>query len=122
MSGRVVARRWSRSPRKRKRWRSLPEARPTRAPSATVSHSCRSANGSFSSCATDVVLATWRGLIVGAFVAHDWLPATTDNFPDREDAPGRFGFVGEEAPDELRQRYVGKRVPDEYPKAGRSEP
>jgi hypothetical protein len=27
---------------------------------------------------------------------------------------GTVEFVGEEAPDELRQRYVGKRVSDEY--------
>jgi uncharacterized protein len=70
----------------------------------------------------DVVLATLQGLIIGAFVAHDWLPATAGDFPDREEAPGRFGFVGEEAPDELRQRYVGKRVPDEYRRPGAANP
>jgi hypothetical protein len=53
-----------------------------------------------------VVLAALQGLIIGAFIAHDWLPATTDNFPDREEVPGRYGFVGEEAPEELQQRYV----------------
>jgi hypothetical protein len=70
----------------------------------------------------DVVLATLQGLIVGAFVARDWLPATMDNFPDREEVPGRFGFIGGEAPDELRQRYVGKRVPDEYRRPGAANP
>jgi hypothetical protein len=70
----------------------------------------------------DVVLATLQGLIVGAFVAHDWVPATTDNFPDREGEPSRFGFIGEKAPNELRQRYVGKRVPDEYRKPGAANP
>ena len=69
-----------------------------------------------------MVLATLQGLIVGAFVARDWLPATMDNFPDREEVPGRFGFIGEEAPDELRQRYVGKRVPDEYRRPGAANP
>jgi uncharacterized protein len=70
----------------------------------------------------DVVLATLQGLIIGAFVADDWLPATSEHFPDREEVPGRWGFVGREAPDELKQRYVGKRVPDEYRKPGAASP
>ena len=69
-----------------------------------------------------MVLATVQGLIVGAFVAADWLPATSEYFPDREEAPGRYGFVGHEAPDELTQRYVGKRVPDHYRKPGAANP
>jgi hypothetical protein len=70
----------------------------------------------------DVVLSTLHGLIVGAFVAAEWLPATSENFPGREEVPGRYGFIGEEAPDELRQRYVGKRVPDKYRKRGAASP
>src|SRR4051812_30766162 len=70
----------------------------------------------------DVVLATLQGLVVGAFVANEWLPATSEHFPGREEVPGRWGFVGEEAPDELRQRYVGKRVPDEYRRPGAANP
>ena len=69
-----------------------------------------------------VVLATVRGLIVGAFVAHDWLEATAANFPGHEDAPGRLGFVGKEAPVEISNLYVGKRVPDEYRKPGAANP
>lgn len=42
--------------------------------------------------------------------------ATGANFPGREDMPGRGGFVGYEAPDELRHLYVGKRVPEKYRK------
>lgn len=68
------------------------------------------------------MLATLQGLIVGAFVAQDWLPATTEHFPDREEAPGRYGFIGEEAADELTRRYVGKRVPDDYRKPGAANP
>jgi uncharacterized protein len=70
----------------------------------------------------DVVLATLQGLIIGAFVAEDWLPATPEHFSDREEAPGRWGFVGHDAPDELLRRYVGKRVPDEYRKPGAANP
>lgn len=71
---------------------------------------------------TEVILATRQGLIVGAFIAQAWLPATSANFPSREDIPGRFGFVGEEAPSEIRNLYVGKRVPDEYRKRGSANP
>jgi hypothetical protein len=71
----------------------------------------------------EVILPTLQGLIVGAFVADAWLDATTENFPGRTDgAPGRFGFVGHEAPREVRQLYVGKRVPDEYRKHGAANP
>jgi hypothetical protein len=70
----------------------------------------------------EVILATLQGLIVGAFVANDWLPATSANFPSREDVPGRFGFIGEAAPQRIRRQYVGKRVPDEYRKRGSANP
>jgi hypothetical protein len=70
----------------------------------------------------EVILATLQGLIVGAFIPQAWLPATGANFPGREDVPGRFGFVGEEAPPRIRNEYVGKRVPDEYRKRGSANP
>ena len=71
----------------------------------------------FPDVATDV-----QGLIVGAFVAHDWVDATAENFPGHEPRPGRFGFEGEEAPDDIKELYVGKRVPDEYRKPGAANP
>lgn len=70
----------------------------------------------------EVVLATVQGTIVGAFVADSWLEATVDNFPDREPVPGRFGFKGQEAPDDIKKLYVGKRVPDEFRKPGAAYP
>jgi hypothetical protein len=70
----------------------------------------------------EVILATVQGLIVGAFVADDWLEATAANFPGRIDVPGRLGFVGREAPDEIKRLYVHKRVPDEYRKRGAANP
>jgi hypothetical protein len=66
----------------------------------------------------EVILANLQGLIVGAFVAHEWLPATAENFPGHEPLLGRFGFIGEEASDEIKRSYVGKRVPDKYRKRG----
>ena len=73
----------------------------------------------------EVILATMQGLIVGALVAEDWLEATAANFPGRADGdgvPGRYGFVGAEAPDQIKKLYVGKRVPDSYRKRGAANP
>ncbi|MFV9503381.1 MAG: LEM-3-like GIY-YIG domain-containing protein [Oscillochloridaceae bacterium umkhey_bin13] len=73
----------------------------------------------------EIILATMQGLIVGAFVANEWLPATAANFPDRADgegAPDRFGFNGGEAPDKIKQLYLGKRVPAAYQKRGAANP
>ncbi len=70
----------------------------------------------------DVILATVQGLIVGAFVADEWLEATSANFPGREDASGRLGFRGGDAPEPLQKLYVGKRVPDEYRRRGAANP
>ncbi len=70
----------------------------------------------------EVILATVHGLIVGAFVADQWLDATAANFPGRDDVPGRLGFIGREAPADIRSLYVGKPVPDEYRKRGAANP
>lgn len=71
----------------------------------------------------EVILATERGLIIGAFVADEWLDATVENFPGMtEDSPGRLGFVGREAPPEVQALYVGRRVPDEFRKRGAANP
>ncbi len=69
-----------------------------------------------------VVLATRQGLIVGAFIADTWLEATAANSPGHEDVDGRIGFIGREAPTEIKESYVGKRVPDEYRKPGAANP
>ncbi len=64
-------------------------------------------------------------MIVGAFIAHEWLEATVANFPGRAEGdgvPGRFGFVGEEAPEDMKRLYIGKRVPDEYRRRGAANP
>ncbi len=70
----------------------------------------------------EVVLATVRGIIIDAFIATDWLPATANNFPNREDFPGRFGFRGHHAPDDIKKLYINKRVPDEFRKKGAANP
>lgn len=70
----------------------------------------------------EVVLSVRFGIIVGAFVADSWLPATSENFPGREPVPGRYGFIGRECPDTIRRLYIGKRLPDEYRKQGAANP
>lgn len=63
--------------------------------------------------AADYVLAVVKGVVVGAFIAEEWLDATHDNFPDRipvgADMPGRKGFNGIRAPKEIWDRFVGER-------------
>lgn len=70
----------------------------------------------------DYILATTRGIIIGAFVAEQWLEATPENFPDHAQVKGRWGFYGREAPQKIWERYVHKRVPDQFSKKGASNP
>jgi hypothetical protein len=71
----------------------------------------------------EVVLALQQGVIVGAFIAERWLPATVANFPGASaDAPGRWGFVGYEAPPEIREQYLRHRVPDSMRRRGVANP
>jgi hypothetical protein len=63
----------------------------------------------------DYVLAAANGMIVGAYVADAWLPATPENFPGFPQAdPQRFGFRGHEAPEDVKAMYLHKRVPRSY--------
>ena len=61
----------------------------------------------------EYVLAVVRGVVVGAFRPRQWMQATPENFPDIAYADGseshRVGFVGEDAPDDIWELYVGKR-------------
>ncbi|WP_179381271.1 LEM-3-like GIY-YIG domain-containing protein [Jannaschia marina] len=61
----------------------------------------------------DYVLAVVRGVVIGAFVAEKWLPATRENFgsraaPPASEMPNRKGFVGQPAPDDIWDLYVGQ--------------
>lgn len=70
----------------------------------------------------EMVFSVRQGLIVAAFVADRWLPATEENFPGHEPVPGRFGFIGKEATGDIRSLYIGKRLPDDYRKQGAANP
>jgi uncharacterized protein len=66
----------------------------------------------------DYVLAVANGMIVGVYVADEWLPATPENFPGFPQIdPERFGFRGHEAPEDVRAMYIQKRVPPSRPGA-----
>lgn len=70
-----------------------------------------------------LVLAAVQGLIIGVYTADRWLPATVENFPSAsQDHPGRWGFIGSEAPEEIRKHYLRKRVPDAMRKRGAANP
>ncbi len=63
----------------------------------------------------DYVLAVANGMIVGAYVADEWLLATPENFPGFPQAdPERFGFRGHEAPEDVKAMYIQKRTPRGY--------
>ena len=51
------------------------------------------------------------GIVLEVFEIDGWFPAgtTKNSFPP---APGRFEFVGKVAPEKIRSRYVGKRLPN----------
>lgn len=70
----------------------------------------------------EIVVAVRNGVIVAVFIAESWLPATAEDFPGREPVAGRYGFIGSDAPDDVRRMYIGKRLPDEYRKPGAANP
>ena len=69
-----------------------------------------------------LVLARDGAKVVGAFRPHEWLEATRENFPEWDDSPGRYGFVGEPAESAVWEHYVGKRIPDRYRPRGAANP
>ena len=68
-----------------------------------------------------LVLASLRGLVVGAFKPTAWHPATREHFPELYEHYGHttehswlYGFNGEPAEPEDWNYYVRKRVPSKY--------
>ena len=71
-----------------------------------------------------LVLAHIRGLVKGAYIPEgEWLIGSKKDFPSEDkDLLDKYGFNGREADLEVWNRYVGKRVPDEYRKKGAANP
>jgi hypothetical protein len=61
--------------------------------------------------AVDVVLAVLQGLIVGVFMADEWMPAGD-----------RWEFVGRTAPLELVELYLRRRLPESMRPRGAANP
>ena len=71
----------------------------------------------------EIVFGVLQGLIIGVFVADKWLAATPANFPGTlADRSGRWGFVGREAPEQIAQSYLRRRLPDSMRKRGAANP
>lgn len=64
-----------------------------------------------------VVLAVEHGVVIGVLIADRWLPATAENFPGFEPMPGRWGFVGSNAPSEVALPYLRHKLPVELQRA-----
>ena len=71
---------------------------------------------------TEYVLAVQQGLIVGVFVADKWLEVKPENFAGAEEEPGRWGFIGREAPEQISKLYLRRRIPDSMRKKGAANP
>jgi len=71
----------------------------------------------------DYVLAIEKGEIMGVFVAHEWKLAREQHFPGFVYYTNkRSGFIGEEASEEIKKKYMNKRIPDSYRKKGAVSP
>jgi len=63
----------------------------------------------------EVVLASEKGVIKGAYIPREWREATSEYFPNHPSTdPKRFGFIGDEAPDEIKNLYINRRIPEKY--------
>ena len=70
----------------------------------------------------EVILSIHLGIIVGAFIAEKWLPATKEYFPMYPPVSNRYGFVGKPANNEISKNYLGKKMPEIYRKKGAANP
>lgn len=61
----------------------------------------------------EIVLAVVGGIIRDVFIPHAWLEANQTNFPGRGDYPRtpKYGFIGMQAGDEIRNQYIGRHIP-----------
>ncbi|ENX19380.1 hypothetical protein F892_03548 [Acinetobacter vivianii] len=65
----------------------------------------------------EVILAVSQGIIRGAYINAIWLKATAESFPMhviQESDFNRFGFIADEAPDDIKALYIGKKIPKDY--------
>lgn len=71
----------------------------------------------------DFIFAIEKGIVVGIFTVIEWKNATKVKFPEfNKYIKGRFGFVGEEANDEIKKLYINKRLPSNFRAKGSASP
>jgi uncharacterized protein len=71
----------------------------------------------------EYILALEKGIVVGVFLATKWYKADKDNFPEFTTVNSkRFGFVGEEANEQIQGLYMRKKIPQKYREQGASNP
>ena len=70
----------------------------------------------------DFVLAMEGEIVIDVFVPTKWLKATKANFPNRDNAPKRWGFIGEPAAEDIRDFYKRTRLPEHMRKQGAANP
>lgn len=61
----------------------------------------------------------YKGIIREVYKIQEWLPAASIirvTLPDAEVPEGRYGFIGEIAEKEIREKYIGKSVTNLYRK------
>lgn len=71
----------------------------------------------------DYILSVEKGLIVGIFRVKEWKLARRQYFPEFSNfTNSRYGFIGIEADNDIRDMYLKKRIPDEFRKKGAAFP
>lgn len=65
--------------------------------------------------AYEYCLAVLNGVVLNVYAIKKWLP-------DHRGREGRYEFVGEEAPKEIRDLFYDKRIPEKYRKKGMASP
>jgi uncharacterized protein len=62
----------------------------------------------------EYVLSVKGGVVIGVFKPEKWMHITPENlkyFPGLDATPDKCGFIGAEAPEEIRNLYFQKRIP-----------
>ena len=74
----------------------------------------------------EYAFSVYDGMVIEVFHIVQWLPAhttlksetTLDPRPDKDE--GRYEFVGNVAPDEIRDKYIGKMVTEMFPQGNQN--
>ena len=74
----------------------------------------------------EYAFSVYDGMVIEVFHIEKWLPAhttlksetTLDPRPDKDE--GRYEFVGNVAPDEIRDKYIGKMVTEMFPQGNQN--